>query len=176
MKNTINTQLAKQAFEAAQSKGFFNNSTNEHELMLVVSELSELIEADRIGRRADLASWDECYEKYGMEEAFEIVIKDTVEDEMADAALRVLSSMGKRNHRVMNAPAMVFENDKKLTDKIFALTTLIIDSVEFTELDSNMILSSIMRLAKEMNIDLAFHVTEKMKYNEYREELHGKAY
>ena len=69
--------------------------------MLVVSELSEAMEADRKGKYVDksklydstLASANSIVFK----EAFEKNIKDTVEDEIADAVIRCLDVCAKLN-------------------------------------------------------------------------------
>jgi len=91
-----------QQHEDVLAKGFdnFNIPTL---LMLIVSELSEALEADRKKRHADIGRYDnhemdsslfgrsrdECFK-----EAFELYIKDTFEDEIADAFLRLMDLCG----------------------------------------------------------------------------------
>ena len=70
-------------------------------LMLVVSELSEALEADRNNKHADMDSFyqqlhnDEpsffgMSEDYRFKEAFKAHVKDSFEDEIADAIIRLM--------------------------------------------------------------------------------------
>lgn len=177
MAKVICTDLAFAAHENSKKKGFWSeNLSNEHALMLVITELSEAIEAHRKGRKSDISYYDEAVERYDERAWFECNIKDTMEDEFADAAIRILDLMGKHGHRVITAPALNYDHELMLTDNLFALTSMIIDAKAFTEEDANVILSSIIHFSKELKIDLDFHVSAKMKYNQLREALHGKDY
>lgn len=87
-KMTLN-ELGKRAFENATAKGFHDNPQNiATRLMLIVSELSEAMEADRKDRHApstkelDYTTLDTS--------TFKITVKDTFEDELADAAIRLV--------------------------------------------------------------------------------------
>ncbi len=99
-------------------KGFWNYPRNKGEtLMLIVTELAEAMEAHRNGNLA-MPPMDGEIEK----KAFEDFYKDTFEDEIADALIRILDMCG------------------------------------------------------GFNVDIEFHVREKVKYNKGREILHGKNY
>ena len=69
-------------------------------IALVHTELSEATEADRKNRRADLAGLesDIIFNSDHMPEAFiesfETLVKDTLEDELADALIRILDIAG----------------------------------------------------------------------------------
>ena len=76
--------------------------SDEHWLCLVISELMEAVEADRMGKYANKdqfsyymkmkdRSEDEFYH------AFSFSIKDTVEDELGDAVIRLLDYCGTIN-------------------------------------------------------------------------------
>ena len=91
-------ELAKKAHENAKSKGFFDTEKNIGEmLMLIVTEVAEACEADR---KDYYANWDNfnkelrAQEKAGHKDAwktaFDIHIKDTFEDELADIMIRVM--------------------------------------------------------------------------------------
>ena len=81
-------------------RGFWEEKTKDNKggknigelLMLVTSELGEALEALRKGRRADI----EAYREHDANLAdfdkglFEVHIKDTFEDEIADAIIRLL--------------------------------------------------------------------------------------
>ena len=92
--------------EAVLAKGFEHQpiATN---LMLIVSELSEALEADRHNLHADFKKFGDTYELEmsdfagtfpnrppAFKTAFEVGIKDTFEDEIADAFLRLMDLCG----------------------------------------------------------------------------------
>ena len=56
-------------------------------LMLTVSELSEALEANRKGNKAVLAGCDP--NAHDFKESFELSVKDSFEDELADACIRL---------------------------------------------------------------------------------------
>ena len=76
-------------FQNNKEKGFWDNDRNVGELlMLITSELGEAMEAHRKGKfanghsmAASYATWKEWFEKH---------YKDTFEDEIADAVIRLL--------------------------------------------------------------------------------------
>jgi len=86
--------LQKKIHHINKQKGFWNNERNIGELlMLVTSELGEAIEAHRKGRRADIKEYISNVVDNGKsfdKEFFQEDIKDTFEDEIADAVIRLL--------------------------------------------------------------------------------------
>ena len=89
-------ELLEKAHFAAKSKGFWNAPPNIGEkLMLIVSELSEALEADRKSKNADILMF-EIVERTGDDfyAAFSKHIKDTFEDEIADAVIRIFDLCG----------------------------------------------------------------------------------
>lgn len=96
--NSLN-QLSKQVHQNNVEKGFWEGQKNVGELlMLVVSELGEAIEAHRKGKIASFNmlkhmqkegyTWEDS--NVSFKSAFEEEIKDTFEDEIADAIIRLL--------------------------------------------------------------------------------------
>lgn len=88
-------EVSKEIHKNNVEKGFWDNPRNTGEiLMLVVSELSEALEADRKNIRCTLLDGQkkdlmfEVGDSYKME--FQSDVKDTFEDEIADAAIRLL--------------------------------------------------------------------------------------
>lgn len=75
-------KLAKSSHANAVKHGFWEKrESNEHCLMLVVSEIGEMVEAHRAGKRANLEVYNDG--TFNSCENFKVLIKDTLEDEMA---------------------------------------------------------------------------------------------
>jgi len=111
--NNLN-KLAKQCHEQAKAKGFWDEPKETGTLlMLIASELSEALEADRneqyakindsefiidgktIREDLDLAIKENDIVKF--EDIFRTQIKDTFEDEIANVFIRLLDFVGQRN-------------------------------------------------------------------------------
>ena len=96
---TLN-ELRDQIHENAKNKGFYDRAVDTpRSLMLIVSELSEAMEADRKGRYAKLApliekgkTESDNIEK--MDYFFRQYVKDSFEDELADSIIRILDLCG----------------------------------------------------------------------------------
>lgn len=74
---------------------FIQHAILSQQLMLVVSEIGEAQEALRKDRRADLAAFDASIESGNdFRSAFHAHVKDTFEDEVADAIIRLMDSAG----------------------------------------------------------------------------------
>lgn len=86
--------IAKNAHENAVEKGFYDKEIGMGTaLMLVVSELSEALEADRNGRHCKpviVGFINNIKDEDLFLENFSNIIKDTLEDEIADAMIRLL--------------------------------------------------------------------------------------
>jgi transcriptional regulator with XRE-family HTH domain len=100
-KGYLNT-LRDEAFAYAEKQGFHKRKMNLGErLMLVVSELSEMLEADRNGKRAPVELFypktNETRPIADMEitkETYEAYIRGTLEEELADAVIRLADIAG----------------------------------------------------------------------------------
>lgn len=167
-------KLSKEAHANAVKHGFWEIHVSKmHCLMLIISEIGEMVEADRRGRRANYAE----YKGNGGKD-FEALIKDTVEDEMADVVIRLCDLAG--------ALKMRFEEDdicedgcqfQKFTfvENAYILTKGMCSRLEI-EKRIHLSLVYVAKWAEYMGVDLEWHVTEKMKYNAARPPKHGKAY
>jgi NTP pyrophosphatase (non-canonical NTP hydrolase) len=94
-------ELSKQIHENAKSKGFFDDEKNIGEMLcLIHSEVSEALEADRKNHYAkkswnlenniDLDNLDSTSDKQYFKQEFEVAVKNSFEDELADVVIRVL--------------------------------------------------------------------------------------
>lgn len=189
MKDTDFNLLAKKAFENAKAKGFHDKPcTDAHCLMLVACELAEAVEADRSEKRADRKQYKRlmgvCEERL-QPYLFEMYIKDTVEDELADAVIRLLDFMGYKGMDIPNEYITVEQikdeaeevrgwmNGRSFADMMF--TSCVVNMEAAKDIPESMIYS-IFVIAELYGIDLLWHIEEKMKYNETRDLLHGKLY
>ena len=102
-------ELRNQADRNAVVHGWHEeNLSDEHFLCLVISELMEAVEADRKGKHAKVAMFKEWQgnsvplneetRKRRFMEDFEAFIKGTVEEELADACIRLLDLAGLRGY------------------------------------------------------------------------------
>jgi NTP pyrophosphatase (non-canonical NTP hydrolase) len=92
-------ELRDMAFAYAEKQGFHERQMNLGErLMLVVSELSEALEADRKGKRCTgiclISSDTRLPTEVMSKEFYEAHIRGTIEEELADAIIRIADIAG----------------------------------------------------------------------------------
>jgi hypothetical protein len=193
MKNMNLNELAKKAYENAKAKGFHDEKhTDGHYLMLVMCELAEAVEADRCGKRADRKEFERLAgtcEDVVWPHLFEMYIKDSVEDELADAVIRLLDYIGMKGFEIPD-DYVTKENLTRTLDSTFrteewANLQTFAERV-FISCCNNLlrmgddypdsVVYSVFAMAELYEIDLIWFIEQKMKYNERREVLHGKAY
>lgn len=183
--NKLN-ELSKQAHEQAVKNGFWEKDySGGHCLMMVITELSEAIEADRKGYRShksEFVSWTNGYTWEDKPEllhrTFNMHIKDTVEDEISDAYIRLLDLAGAQDMSIPDlSEYLVYVKDtlKELENRsfpefCFGLCEII---TRGCMIEAMCIIQTYCELN---NIDLYWHIEQKMKYNETREYKHGKQY
>lgn len=190
-------ELKDRAYKIACEHGWYDEEHSLiHHLMLVITELSEAVNADRIGKYAQRKMferesvtpqlnpeehWCYCYQTF---------IKDTVEDELADAAIRILSLLGKHEVKLdeeLFKKETINEGlkdaNQRLSQGFLLSEDVFFLSYELTHLQdegSNLTLDTILlhliMTAFGRNIDLFWHIEQKLKYNESRPYKHGKKY
>lgn len=188
--------LAVEIHANAKDKGFWDAEPDiEKFLMLIVCELSEAVEADREGRRADIIEYNKVIGvPWGSKSAqsrtlpFKAWIKDTVEDELADAAIRILDlaehlGVTGQVSCCQNSSALFMVNSS-FAAKVYRIARYmpsgrVVAPGKLHESFSahlKVVIGSIFDLAESMQIDLLWHMKEKMQYNATRERMHGKKY
>nr|DAT69923.1 MAG TPA: NTP-PPase-like protein [Caudoviricetes sp.] len=201
----IVNELASKAYKTAVEHGWHNESLSDsHFLCLVISELMEAVEADRgnyWNKRAKVDWFKKKIEtsricqgldpdiskERGYEVAYNETIKGSIEEELADAAIRLLDLAGLRkielslygNLGTANLNKMSFteavtniigEIYKESWNGYYAEKSQLKHTIE-------MMLEKIYSLTKGLKIDLLEHIELKMKYNELRSFKHdGKKY
>lgn len=182
-------ELAHKAHSNAVEHGFWDEKlSNEHCLMLIITEIAELVEADRKNHVADIQQYKEDanptgyfsrFGKKGFKEAFENNIRNSLEDEFADVAIRLCDLSGALgiNFDMMQPCRYYRAYDKfTLTENAFALckglckeNIAIARRIQFG-------IYFIECWARALNINIENHVALKMAYNLNRISRHGKKY
>ena len=190
--NTFNktlNDLKNQAYIAACHHGFHDKyHSDNHFLMLVITELAEAVEADRKGYYGDADKFIEAMNVYKegdspicFESHFNKYIKDSVADELADAVIRLLDLAGLRDVKVFLRNTIedllgASYKNIEFAQCVFGIVSNITMWSEYIDTCINSTLERIFALAKSRDIDLLWHINEKMKYNELRPNKHGKLY
>ena len=185
------SDLVSNSYRVARQHGFHDDyHSPAHYMMLVLSEIGEMVEADRKNRRFDMEKYRNAFDSDIV--MFEKYVKDTFEDEMADVVIRLCDFCGSLNVLPYTNDVMVdmseefvkFWGDKSVCEQCFALSLMVvgIERASYDADDTEMCkrlgstLSFIFEMANYHGIDLLWHVDRKMEYNESRPLRHGKAY
>jgi NTP pyrophosphatase (non-canonical NTP hydrolase) len=161
----------------------------------------EAVEADRKGKRANVDRYNKkiansriCQwldpdipKERGYEVAYNETIKGSIEEELADAVIRLLDLAGLRGIDLNLAMKDLNNNiddmseackDETFTESIYAISTLPVryDGLYDFPTTVNDMIMSVFGLACHLDIDLFWHIEQKMQYNELREKMHGKKY
>ncbi len=186
--------IAKQIHENAKSKGFYDEPRNTGELfMLMVSELGEAMDADRKGKRADMAGftvtlgglhinqYNEGYVKW----AYDGHIKGSIEEELADAVIRIMDFCA---FYEINIDIVEYEQhgdfevskDCNFGEELMDVNRWLCRAFYEDSIDREPCLNAavilLINLSLVMGFDLMQHIELKMKYNATREHKHGKKY
>ena len=197
MKEELLRELIDGAYSCACNHGFHDKELSvRHCLMLILTEVSEAVEADRKGLHAVYNAVEYCYsheDKIYIESRsryFERDIKSTLEDELADVCIRIFDLCG----MLGIVPKVYVDEIREKFDEVFGEMSfcerMFELSCQVTEYDADsdledlsfmrdklgMALSFLMCMCKSMGIDIMMHIELKMRYNEMRPSKHGKKY
>lgn len=177
MKNL--NELALEIYEANKAKGFWDKERNYGEiLMLVVSELGEAIEAHRKERFAKISLPCDDLE-------FDAFVKDTFEDEVADAFIRLMDVCGAAGPSGQDLDFSVWANRPDAAENLRGIDNvgegLLVITHEICKCVHARVripyaIAHIVQFCDIHRIDLGAHVTAKIRYNSTRPRLHGKKY
>lgn len=184
-------ELIKRAYSIAATHGFHEvDRSNAHFMMLVVSEIGEMVEADRKSRRVKLHGddLDNTLRFNDFAPTFELFVKDTLEDELADVVIRICDFLGTRHVEPLILEKTSTSDDwaklwgkDSINEQCYGLTKIITRIDEDTSTDdiSRLLGASLawcFNFADFHKFDLLWHVEQKMRYNETRSIRHGKNY
>ena len=191
---SINNYIER-AYAISAEHGFHDEPLSvEHLLMLVLGEVGEIVEADRRGRRADVDAMMEQRSAYpDFKERFVAFVKDTLEDEIADVAIRLFDLCGEKDLKLRDDTGISFADEFEetfgglsLSERCFWLCCLLC-SANTEQLSDDgsdtclpVVVGSALRflsyLCEDMGIDMEKHIELKMRYNELRPFKNGKKY
>ena len=170
-------ELRDEAYSIAKANGWHEQEhSDEHYIMLIITEIAEAVQADRKNLHADVEAFKKYEEIIDFKENFERQIKNTVEDELSDVVIRCLDLAGLRSISLcsvvttdhefkdywFNMPFFKFAYDSCC----FLINDCAEDAVKTT-------ISSVYRYCRHHSIDLDFFIRIKMNYNRLRGYHHG---
>ena len=194
--------LAEDNFKNAEKHGFYTESTEiETELMLIITEMSEAVQADRHNRHGSIEDYEsEIQMGRDIPTAYKNTLEGTVESEFADIAIRILSLLGWMNSKTpikLKSDSILADeygiskiqfkiqntiNKGSIAKDLYRLNgrlSWFVDNESCSWFVSDTLQDILMRvfaIAHNHNIDLMEHIKLKMKYNETRPYLHGYKY
>ena len=190
-------QLMTKAYENAKAKGFYEPDLDINKaLMLIITEMSEAIQASRHDRHGSIEGYNTYLEVSDEHTAYEESLEGTVESEFADIAIRIMSLLGwydsqkviclmndteirktEEYHKVefehgnYSLPDAMYLIITRMTYFPFSCSPAWMNTLRLQE-----ILVMVFALVHIEGIDLVEHIKLKMKYNESRPYLHGCKY
>lgn len=179
--NNINLNaLRDRAYKTACEHGFHDTElSNEHLLCLVISELMEAVEADRKGKQPNVMQFDRgiSYPMNDFKKVYDYCIKGTVAEELSDTVIRLLDLAGLRNLNLNRfALVNVVSKKKTFTENTYAIVKDIMNYKYSLEEQVNYAITQVFVLADILGVDLLWHIEQKIRYNELRENKYGKRY
>ena len=152
----------------AQEKGWWDDPRPEHLLQLLcISEITEALEAMRAGKRADKDLALKVAENFNAQ-VFKANIKDTVEDEIADAAIRCFDVLGANNTEITELYKQATFGYYSLNFKSFISCVM--------KCDYEGAIEQCYQAATLLDFDLDLHIALKLEYNKTRPNKHGKKF
>lgn len=175
----------KEAWQIAKDHGFHDTKkSTEHWKCLIITEISEAVNADRKNINASQHDVDALISRYKDMPAsefnaeFKKTIKDTTADELADVAIRIMDFAEearlnlniKRWGSIDDIAESASRSGKTFTEYAYSLMSDIVNvGLEWP-------LVVLIAYCKQNGIDLYSHIELKMHYNRFRPLRNGKAY
>ena len=183
-------ELRDEAYSIAKANGWHEQEhSDEHWLMLIITEIAEAVQADRKDKHADVSKFKE-YQTYNgsflpsketqeirFREDFEAYIKNSAEDELSDVVIRCLDLAGLRKFDLKEVEALMemaesIKEGKGFIDLCYALSG-ISTCDNSTETKTIAIIAVVLKYCELAVIDIDFFIRTKMKYNRLRGYKHG---
>ena len=180
-------KLRDEAFEIAKAHGWHDEELpDETYLMLIITEIAEAVQADRKDKHADVGLFKadvetldltDSYDRDIWKRDFEIYIKNTVEEELADMVIRCLDLAGLKKIDFRYADMLLSEGIREVQTPFPELMYLTCEGITYHGYDLteklNALVAGIIAYCNKKGIDIKFFIEQKMKYNRLREYKHG---
>lgn len=190
---------------ATQHGWYEKDLSDNHYLMMIITEISEAIQADRSNKHAVMTSFDAYYKSKTDEEfifpddcsndndrfieAYKLYVEGTVDSEIADIVIRILSFLGLKGMKLKMLPELDLTSNWVGSDGCFKTSSfteisLILTSyiVSFVLGDINarcyvekmsFIIAFVFKWCKFLGVDIDKQIKLKIRYNSLREYKHG---
>ena len=172
-------ELRDEAYSIAKANGWHEEEhSDEHWIMLVITEIAEAVQADRKNLHADVEAFKKYEEIIDFKENFERQIKNTVEDELSDVVIRCLDLAGLRKFDLEEEVEALMEMVESIKegsgfiDLCYALSG-ISTCDDSTEQKTIAIIAVVLKYCELIGIDIDFFIRIKMNYNRLRGYHHG---
>jgi hypothetical protein len=173
-----------------EGTGINKNKNIGEQLMLIITELSEALEADRKNHYANLTAFDAGLKMgYPFDRTFEDWIKNTFEDEIADVFIRFFTFIGYYDLNVLIIESNIIENKffynydnigefffnfithNVIMEKLYYATRK--RKIEIMSESVGIALAVLIDFCNRRKIDIEKHIQLKMQYNKLRPKKHG---
>lgn len=180
-------KLKQEAFGTAKAHGWHDEElSDETYLMLIITEIAEAVQADRKGKHADAGLFNadvetldmaDDYDRDVWKRDFEIYIKNTVEDELADVVIRCLDLAGLKKIDFRYADILLSEGAREVQVPFPELMYMACEEITYHGYDLterlNELVAGIIAYCNKKGIDIEWFIKQKMKYNKLRPFRHG---
>lgn len=180
-------ELRDEAYSIAKAHGWHDEELpDETYLMLIITEIAEAVQADRKGSHADAGLFKadvetldltDDYDRDVWKRDFEIYIKETVEDELADIVIRCLDLAGLHDYDLSRVKAVSERNLLTIKDDFpkfaYRLCQLLTNEDDSLNERLNYGIAGTIGYCKQKDIDIEWFIEQKMKYNKLRPYKHG---
>lgn len=190
MKIKLN-DLSQRAYEIAKANGFHDKQTPVIvDLMMIITELSEMVQADRknqrsVGKGSVIVKVWKDNQDVSVNGLYHDLLKGTVEEELADVVIRFLDFAGSRNipleidterKYVGNIDFTAFTVAEWAMPIVMAISESVAGYYSVSSEFIESMIEACFKYAEAYQIPLLDIVGIKMKYNETRGHLHGCKY
>ena len=181
-------ELRDEAYAIAKANGWHEQKhSDEHYIMLIITEIAEAVQADRKDKHADVAKFKEWQGNSlplseetrirRFKEDFEAYIKNSVEDELADVVIRCLDLAGLRGFDLEEVATLAGELESLKEGIGFTNFCYVLSGIstcdDSTEEKVIGIIAVMLKYCELTGIDLEWFIEQKMNYNRLRGYHHG---
>lgn len=168
----------KRAYDTAKEHGFHEEEhSREHYFMLVVTEVSEAVNAHRRGDTGDMGDMEEFRNimdgGLSFEKAFSRYVKDSIGDELADVCINPQATS---INTFINIKAFAYLEGKSFAEGMYWLCRALLDEDYSNNVRVEYAIALVAYMCERESIDLKEHIELKMRYNALRPMLNGKKY